>query len=293
MATFLAQIEGMTQISLGGSSNPTNSEVSNFLTDGAKDVINKLIVLRPDEAFKFAAETTVDTGSGIEVKGRILSVVRENGNTTDLRPASPMSDSLRYLATDKSSLHYRTAYNPGFYILNGKVFVVPVPTDSNNSAVVSHISYPTVAHGDSAISGFPDEHEHLVILYASAISCMAAASNVHANLPTKVTKLEAPIFGVNDVILPSTPSYLSPALDFDLTRVSSKLGEEDMEMAEKEMELVGRLGHAWTEFKERKKKLGKEMTQDELARYAMTSQSAADAMKSVKAESMEAVSGLI
>ena len=54
MATYQAQIEGLTSISTG--TTPTTTELTTFLTDGAKDVINKIITIRPDEAFKFATE---------------------------------------------------------------------------------------------------------------------------------------------------------------------------------------------------------------------------------------------
>ena len=57
MASYQAQIEGLTSISTG--TTPTTAELTTFLTDGAKDLINKLTNIRPDEAFKFATETGV------------------------------------------------------------------------------------------------------------------------------------------------------------------------------------------------------------------------------------------
>ena len=43
MATFEAQVEALTSLSLDGSSAPTQSELSQFLTEGAKEVIFPLI----------------------------------------------------------------------------------------------------------------------------------------------------------------------------------------------------------------------------------------------------------
>ena len=40
MATFEVQVEGLTSLALDGSSSPTQSELTQFLTDGAKEVIN-------------------------------------------------------------------------------------------------------------------------------------------------------------------------------------------------------------------------------------------------------------
>ena len=40
MATFEAQVEGLTSLSIDGSSAPTQTELTQFLTDGAKEIIN-------------------------------------------------------------------------------------------------------------------------------------------------------------------------------------------------------------------------------------------------------------
>ena len=49
MATFETQVEALTGISIDGSSNPTQTELSSFLVDGVKDVVNRMIVARPAE----------------------------------------------------------------------------------------------------------------------------------------------------------------------------------------------------------------------------------------------------
>ena len=40
MATFEAQVEALTTISIDGSSNPNQTQLTQFLTDGAKEVLN-------------------------------------------------------------------------------------------------------------------------------------------------------------------------------------------------------------------------------------------------------------
>ena len=242
MATFKNQVQGLTQISIGASSAPTEDELSQFLQDGTKDIINKLVVIKPAEAFKFGTESTVDTNAGITINGQVLSVVRENGNTADLRNATPIAANLRYLATDQNSLHYRSAYNPAFYLLNRKLYVLPDPSGSNNSAIVSHVNYPSPTHNDS-ISGiaFPAEYENLIILYAAAMSSMAAASDIQNNMPTKPTALLAPTFQVEGVSLPTPPDYVGPTLDFNISRTTAKLIEEDLEAADKEMDKLEKL----------------------------------------------------
>lgn len=42
MATFEAQVEGLTSLSIDGSSSPNQTELTQFLTDGAKELINIL-----------------------------------------------------------------------------------------------------------------------------------------------------------------------------------------------------------------------------------------------------------
>ena len=241
MATFEAQVEGLTQIAISGTSAPTQTELSQFLTDGATDVINKVLIVKPQDSSKFAAESTISNSNGATVNGVVLNVVRRNGNTEDIRPATPIDPNHRYLATQKSSLHFRSSLNPGFYVLNKKVYVVPAPESASTEAYVSQISYPTVAFGNSIGDiAFPAEYEFLLVYYAAAMSCMAAATDIHNNMPTKAVKLNAPVFSVPDVDLPSPPSYITPALDYDLIKVNSNLANEDLEMAEKEMEKLSK-----------------------------------------------------
>ena len=231
MATFQEQIEGMTSISTG--TTPTTEELDTFLTDGAKDLINKIIVARPDEAYKFGTDNSASNSDGIEVKGQLLSAVRENGNSTDVRPATPIPNGMRYLVTDYESIYYRTKYNPCYYLMNGKIFILPVPTDSNNRAIVSQINYPTVGYADTAISSFPDEYEYLVIYYASAMTALVAASEIQNNMPTVPTAPEAPNFEFSDVSLPNLPIFSATSLDINFKDVNNAINREDIELTEK------------------------------------------------------------
>ena len=54
MATFQAQVEGLTGLSIGTS--PTTSELSQFLKDGVVDVINRCIVINPRERESFSKD---------------------------------------------------------------------------------------------------------------------------------------------------------------------------------------------------------------------------------------------
>ena len=246
MATALQRITGLTQLTISSSGTaPTENQVTEFLLEGIKDLTNKVVNIRPEEAFKFAGESEDTNNSGITVLGRILSVVREHNSASILRPCSPISAELRYEATDVSSLHYKSKYNPGFYILNKKVYVVPAPGDtSNNDAKVSQIVYGSADHGSNmgGWTAFPVDYEAIVILYAAAESCLAAASDIQNNMPTKPTAPMNPGFEKIDfeLDLPVTPNYNPPFLLVDLSSIRNFIQKEDFESASKLLDVVSK-----------------------------------------------------
>ena len=150
--TFDDQVEALTGLTISSSgTNPTEAQLSQFLTDGVKDVIRKLIASKPGDANKFAITSSDASNAGIVVEGDVVGVVREHDSATILRKCSQMDPQHRYEATDKDSLSYRTQYNPGWYVLDGKIYSVPVSTSGNNALKVTQISFPAVAYGDSSI----------------------------------------------------------------------------------------------------------------------------------------------
>ena len=153
--TFEVQVEALTGIAIASnSSNPTQSELTQFLTDGAKDVINRLSKVASDKMALFSTSATDSDNSGVAIdSGFPLSVVRADGTAAaNLYPATKISSALRYKATNVDSLHYRSNYNPGYYILDGKLYIVPAPSNATtNKGVVSYVTYPTVAFGDTSI----------------------------------------------------------------------------------------------------------------------------------------------
>ena len=53
-ATFEMRVEGLTGVSLSSTSAPTQDELTRFLNDGVKDLVSKILIMRPEEAYKFA-----------------------------------------------------------------------------------------------------------------------------------------------------------------------------------------------------------------------------------------------
>ena len=157
--------------------------INQFLTDGAKELINMM----PPELKQKCSKVTnlyignTDTTMDLEGTGEILHVTRENANSgyyVGCREVNPIyADS----ANDSSSLHYATATDPVYWTEsnssgNPTLFVKPTP-DANQPAKVIHISYPVFdADGSgtniniktaTSIDNFPDEAEYLVVLRAA------------------------------------------------------------------------------------------------------------------------------
>jgi hypothetical protein len=247
MATFEAHIEGLTQIDITTSSAPTQDELTEFLQEGLVDVVNKMIQYKPQEAFKFAAESEAADDNGITVTGTILSVLREQDGVDVLRPCTPIPAEHKYEATNVKSLYYRSKTNPGYFVSNGKIFVRPAAAGSNNDMKVSQISYDIgsggLAFGDNynqgAVANFPTEYEYLIATYAAAKSCQAAASNIQNNMPTAPTAPISPDFSDQDVNLPDLPSFIQPALNLNsyLSNIQSAIAREDFDLVDKQVSL--------------------------------------------------------
>jgi hypothetical protein len=170
MATFQAQIEAITGIAAGTEPAPTTTELSTFLTEGVKEIISRIAKISPDKLLLFTTPTTVSDGNGTRTEnGLIVNALRADGTNADnLYPCQRISSELRYKITDITSLEYRSVYNPVFYILDHKAYILPAPSDSGvNKGVINHINYPVVVSGESSVANFPSEHEHLVVQYAT------------------------------------------------------------------------------------------------------------------------------
>ena len=172
MATFKDQIEAITGLAAGDGSTaaPTTTEYSTWLTDGAKEVIERLSIGKPEALVGFTTSTTVSDANGTPIQSSlVLSVVRADGTSaSNLEPCSRITSDLRYRATDTESLNYASKFNPVYHVLNGTLFVLPEPSNgTTEKAVVTSVPYPTLAHGHDLIDNFPDQYEYLVVLYAT------------------------------------------------------------------------------------------------------------------------------
>jgi len=218
MATFEAQVEGLTGLSIDGSSAPTQTELTQFLTDGAKEVLNALPKTRQR---LFTTSNALNGGSPTLTLGgsEVFGVVR-NDDTIN-QPCREIAPQLEGRVKDSSDMAFATATDPVFFIRDNVLNIIPTPTNSQ-SGIVQTLNYPTVAFGDSAIAKFPDDGEYLVPLYASIKSLQNKMSSKFSELPTDVTLSALPVppivptLSSNQVAsLGTAPVYTAPAVATD------------------------------------------------------------------------------
>ena len=191
MATFEAQVEGLTSLSIDGSSAPTQTELTQFLTDGAAEVINAM----PRKLKFFCATedtfTSAAVGSEAEtlVSGEVLAVTRSDG--TIEQPCREIPAKLRGRASDSADMNAATATDPVYYIYDGKINAIP----TSGSCKYLEVNNPAVAYGDSNVSNFPNEYEYLIPLYASVKSLQNAlgAKAGNSDITTALTAINTEI----------------------------------------------------------------------------------------------------
>ena len=247
--TFETQVEALTGIAIDGSSDPTQTELTAFLVDGVKDVVNRMIEAKPQELSKFTA-TSSETDAVVKT-GKILSVVREHDSTSILRKCTQIDPSDRYEATDVDSLLYRSKTSPGYYELDGLIRTVPAAASGNNDIVVTQVFYDTgVAYGDtvgSGIDNFPAEYEYLVGIYA-AIKAIGAKMGAIRNslssfsitvvppvIPT--TSASLPTYEASNTAIPSGGGTIDDEIGQMLTYIET---DEDVELVVSRLQIIDR-----------------------------------------------------
>ena len=190
MATFEAQVEALTSLSIAGGTAPTQTELTQFLTDGAKEVINNL----PDHLLALcSSEQTFTSGTPQTLNtGKVLYATRSDG--TIAQPCRFIPSAMVGRALDSGDMSAASTTDPIYYIKNNTIDIAP----SSGASVYSEVQYPAVAFGDSAIAVFPDEAEYLVVLYASIKSLQNVLSDKSSTSTTINTALVAMVSELNE-----------------------------------------------------------------------------------------------
>jgi len=187
MATFEAQVEGLTSLTIDSSGTaPTQAELSQFLTDGAKEILNSLPKSKKS-LFTTSNDLNSSSPSFTVLGSEIFSVTRDDGTIN--QPCRVVNPDLQGRIRDADDMMAATTTDPAYYVTNNILVVVPSPTNAQN-AHVQTLNYPTVAFGDSSIAKFPDEAEYLVPIYGSIKSLQNLLADKSSN-STITTALDA------------------------------------------------------------------------------------------------------
>ena len=144
MATFQAQVMALTGINISSSgTNPTEAQLTQYLTDGAKEIINQmpkhlLPLCSAEQSFTSGTPNTLNTG-------KILNVFRNDGDIK--QPCRQIDSSYKGRVLDSDDMDYASVTDPVYFIENNTMDVIP----SSGAVTYSEVQYPTVAYGNSAI----------------------------------------------------------------------------------------------------------------------------------------------
>ena len=254
MANFDDQVMGLTGLTISGSStDPSQTELSQFLNDGVIDVISKWIAIKPQDASEFARESSEQTSNAsLDLNGaQIVSVIREDGVTSNnWRACKPIGPALQYLVTDVNSLHFASKFHPVYMIGdNGKISVFPAPGSDPDAFKVYYVNNSpeetdgtALVHSSSGIKYFPDNKVYLVVLYASIKSIQAKmAATTISDLSITAVPPDTPsspnIAAPN--ISPTTVGALGTAPTLTAASLTTRVSFEDFWEAEEDSNPFG------------------------------------------------------
>ena len=189
----------------------TTSEMSQWMTDGVKEIVN---ILPLELKVKCTSRTSITdlNGTDLDSKGEILYITRLSADSGGFEKACreilPMYGDLTNDSSDM--MYYAVVTDPVYFKTNNAsgnptLFVRPNPTAAQ-PAYVHHISYPSItSNSDTTIANFPDEAEYLVVLYASIKVLQNKMNEKSGNLPSDISEV------VLAIISTSLPTYTSPS----------------------------------------------------------------------------------
>jgi len=178
MASFQTQVMGLTDLNISSSgTNPTEAQLTQFLTDGSKEIINTLPPNLLDWCASQKTFTSVMPGSEAETMntGKILRVYRNDGDFD--RVCRRIRADEKGYANDPDEMGYASVTDPVFYTENNQLNALP----EAGSCKYDEVQYPAVAYSDDAIAIFPDEAEYLVVLYGAVKSLQNVLGSKSSN----------------------------------------------------------------------------------------------------------------
>ena len=165
-----------------------------WAADACKEIIHQLPANLKEKCSTVSLLNNSATTMDLDGVGDILYVTSLSANSGGFQvPCREIPSKYGGLATDSSDLnYYGTASDPVFWIQSntsdaGTLFVKPDP-DATQVAYVHHITYPSVDVSDvSIIANFPDEAEHLVVLYVASRQLLQYQSTMSSSFNSDIT----------------------------------------------------------------------------------------------------------
>ena len=190
MATFQTQLQNI----LGAQSSPDTTAMSDWLTAGARKILDVLSLTKIKRIS--SQDAFVNT---VDVEGKKVLTVTRNDGTID-HPCREVLPSMRGRVIDSNYMEYATNTDPVYYIDNQLLTVKPDSSGSNQRLTFVN-SAITVAHTDTAITNFPDEAEKAVVLYAARNYAQRLMTDVMANsdITTALSAMTNELNKVDDI----------------------------------------------------------------------------------------------
>ena len=203
-STFSAQITNL----VGGTID------EEFCDDAAQDACKEIINQLPAKLKAKCSTVSVLNNSATTLDmdgiGDILHVTRLSADSSGYQKACrEIPAQYGGLAEDSTDLNYFATVNDPVYWVDSSSDVstlkVKPTTTANQTAIVHHISYPTVdVSAVSVIANFPDEAEYLVVLYAAIKQLHQYMNSKRSDLPYDLT------LPVLELISESLPTWSAP-----------------------------------------------------------------------------------
>jgi len=258
-ASFKTRIGDLT-----GFASTDDTALSDWMNDGIREIINAF-GNNYDLLAQCATKQSTFTSAAVESEthalntGKVLTVYMTDSGAT--YPCRKISPNQKYYYSDSSAfassqMEKATVTDPVYYIQNNFLNAIP----SGKTVGYSEVQYPVadITAGTSGISGFPDEAEHLVVLYASIKALHQMMSNKSSSLPSDVTLPSAPVVPsistvsytdatAEAVVVPAkidvsgnAPSFVSPVSPAaDFAKVTTYIEtDEDTELAAAKLQQI-------------------------------------------------------
>ncbi len=135
--------------------------------------------------------------TGLVITGKLSEVVR---NSLECRRIDAKA---RFKASSSTSIYQATSSDPVYYLRNGRVYVLPIPT-VGEPATVDMASVPTIAdiNGDNALTGVAEHIEPIIMMYSASMVLAKTGRTMQSESLDKITavktNLTAVLTAIND-----------------------------------------------------------------------------------------------